>query len=72
MRARKRVEPTQLDRNMARIKIVHGRLVIDGEVIGDRLDNNEEIHFLHYYLAVNLHHLKPLRVTRHIDDANPE
>ncbi len=69
---RRRREPTQLDLNMDRVKLMHMRVVMDGEVIGDRMDNNEEAHFIHYWLAVNLNKLEHVLVGRHVDAAMNE
>ena len=55
-KARRR-KPTSLDLNMARIEVVEQSLHVDGVPVGRPFDSNDEMHFVHYWLAVNLHEL---------------
>lgn len=65
-KARKR--NSQLDKNLARLRMEHGRIIVDDELIDYQFDSNEERHMIHYFLACHLHELEMILAIRHLED----
>ena len=60
------MDKPQMNENLKRVYVEHGRVFIDGVAIGNRFHDLAEAHVIRHWVTMNLHDIEHVLIGRHV------